>query len=408
MKKQIFETENKMQEWLSKELNQNDCFRDLISNAEKVEDSSSTSLVKNRILNSYKHCLESFGLITIIAENENISLKEGDTLKPDFLLYAPETESIVVVELKNLVSPSRQAGTEVSAYASEIKSYIPFISDGDIINVIVSSVWTALLRHYIFHEIFWLNRNIICLEPIEIDGEIKLQIKPASFLIDNNISLKLSHQHLGGYQICLYDYNLYKDRTNRTRLDSFVEQMKTAIAAMSSKGNSQKNHGFAFLWKDNWEVSLAPYSITVLNFAPFKSLERFFHDDDFKPNEITEKFIDIITDYGPEGHGNSLDEIYNNGEKFLGNFCEPRREGFTTWDNLKTVMISRGSLMSFHSWGIFSELFSDKLYKEYSKGNNQISFIDPNLGLQLIDELIDPKYEFIDLSNYNSDGNNIC
>lgn len=401
MTKQIFETEDKMQEWLSKELRQTDSFRDLISNADKFDYLSSTSLVANRILDSYKQCLASFGLVTIIAENENISLKDGDILKPDFLLYAPETESIVIVELKNLASPSRQAGTEVSAYASEIKSYIPFISDGDIANVIISPVWTTLLKHYVFHEIFWLNRNIICLEPIEVDGEIKLQIKSVSSLIDNNISLKLSNQHLGGYQICLYDNNLYKDRTNRTRLDPFIEQMKTAIAIMSSKGNSQKNHGFAFLWKDNWEVSLAPYSITILNFAAFKSLERLFHDDDFEPKEMTDRFINIIKEYAPEGHGNSLDEIYNSGERFLTDFCSPRREGFTTWDYLRETMIKRCSLISFHSWGIFSELFSEKLYQEYKQGNTSISSTDPALGLKLIDELIDPTYEFIDLSCYN-------
>nr|WP_315173163.1 hypothetical protein [uncultured Flavobacterium sp.] len=401
MTNQIFETEGKMQEWLSATLKTDDCFSNLIINKDYYDELEFESLVENKILKSYQHCLSSLELVTVISEDENISLKEGDILRPDFLLYAPETESIVIVELKNLVSPSRQVGTEVSAYASEIKSYIPFISDGDIINVIISPVWTTLIKHYVFHEIFWLQRNIICLEPCEINGKIHLKILDISSLIDDEISLKLSSEHLGGYQICLYDYNLYSDKKDRTRYDPYIEQMKTAIASMTSKGNAQKNHGFAFLWKDHRDLSLAPYSITILNFAPFNSLERLFHDENFEPNEMVERFINIVKEYSPEGHGNSLEQIFNTGEKFLVDFCNPRVEGFTTWNSLRDIMIQNSTLISFNSWGIFAELFSEKLYNEYKKGNKNISSTNPELGLQLINELVDPNYEFYNLSYYD-------
>jgi hypothetical protein len=399
MSKKIFEKEEKMQEWLSTTLKIDNCFRDLIINEDDFKELETTSLVETKILKSYQHCLSSLGLVSIISENENISLKEGDSLKPDLLLYAPETESIVIVELKNLATPSRQVGTEVSAYASEIKSYIPFISEGDIINVIISSVWTTLIKHYVFHEIFWLQRNIICLEPYVFDGKICLKIVDIASLIDNEVTLKLSSQHLGGYQICMYDYS----SKDRDRLDPFLEQMKTAMTAITSKGNSQKNHGFAFLWKDHWESSIAPYSITILNFAPFNSLERLLHNEDFKPNEMVERFFNIVKKYAPEGHGKSLDEISASGEKFLNDFCSPTTEGFTTWDSLKDSMINRSTLISFNSWGIFDELFSEKLYTEYKKGNTTINATDPHLGLQLIDELVDPNYEFYNLAYYDDE-----
>lgn len=401
MAKQIFESEDKMQEWLSSKLREDDCFLNLIVNHDDFDELEAESLVENKILKSYQHCLSSLGLVSIISENENISLKEGDSLKPDFLLYAPETESIVIFELKNLASPSRQVGTEVSAYASEIKSYIPFISDGDIINVIISSVWTTLIKHYVFHEIFWLQRNIICLEPCENEGQISLRILDVSSIIDSEVSLKLSSRHLGGYHICLYDYT---DKGNKDRLDPYIEQIKTAIKSMVSKGNSQKNHGFAFLWKDHWSLSIAPYIITILNFAPFNSLERLFHDENFKPNKMVERFVDIIQNYAPEGHGNSLDEIYSNGEKFLIDFCSPSPEGYTTWDSLKEFM-KKGELVSFNSWGVFDELFSEKLYSKYKNGNKTISSTDPQLGLELINELVDPNYQYVDLSYYNYDPN---
>lgn len=396
MPEKIFPSEDSMQKWFSQKLKTSNSLSNLVIGIDEFKNLKVNNLIGKKIFQTFLHCIQSFEILEIISENENISLKEGDILKPDFLLYAPETESIVIVELKNLASPARHAGTEISAYASEIKSYVPFISDGDVINIIVSSVWTTLLKHYVLHELFWLQRNIICLEPIKINDEIFLQIVDIQSLIDNQISLRLSERHLGGYQICLYDYS-------KSDLNVYIEQMKSAVSAMAAKGNSQKNHGFAFLWEDHWEESIAPFSITILNFAPFNSLERFLHDEDFVIDEITERFINIIKEYNPEGHGQSLEQITDAGEPFLKSFSSPRAEGFTTWKFLRDTMVSRATLQSFRAWGIFEELFLEKIQNEYETGDLSVSYDDPTLGLKLIDELVDDTYEFYDLAYYDYD-----
>lgn len=390
----MFDSENDMQAWLSGELKEKD-LGELIINIDEFEKKEAINLEERKVKESFTYCLKSLHLTSVISEDENISLKPGDTLRPDFLLYASETESIVIVELKNISGPTRQAGTEIHAYSSELKSYIPFISEGDIVNVIISTSWPVLLKHYVFHEIFWLQRNIICLEPIIENNEKKLVIKDISFLIDGTVPVKLCDRHLGGYQICLY-------KNGSGNMDSNIEQMKTSVLSMAVKGNTQRNHGFAILWKDLWINTMAPYSITVVNFAPFNSLERLFHAEDFEPNEITERIIkDIIIECAPEGHGQSLESIREHGSKFLQAFSSPRAEGFHTWDVLKKSFQERAKLISFHSWGIFDELFSDKLAKEYEKGNLNISASDPKLGLKTIEEMLNPNYQFINLSYYN-------
>ncbi len=403
MSKEFFDSEKEMQKWLSDEFSNEKQLTDLILNIEEFEKYKPDSLASKKIFQSFSHSLKSLYNTSVISEDENISFKKGDSLKPDFLLYALETESVVIVEIKNSGHATREGGTELGAYASEVKSYVPFISDGDIVNVIISPEWPTLIRHYIFHEIFWVQRNLICLEPIKSNGEIKLNILDINSIIEDNISLKIGYQHLGGYQLCLYDHNLYSEPNNRTKLDPHLEQMNTAISAMATKGNSQKNHGFAFLWKDNWGKSLAPYSITIINFSPFQSIERLFHDEDFEPNAITEKFIDILKDFDPNGHGESLITITQTGREFLEDFCAPRMEGFHTWDILKETMLSRSNLISFHSWGVFGELYSDKLLEKYKEGNFNLKSNDPELGIELLDELIDPNYEFINLAYYNYD-----
>lgn len=400
----MFDKEKDMQAWLSKELETAEGLSELI--AEFDDNTDGKSDAETKIINGYSHCYKSLHINEVISEDENISLKQGDILRPDFLLYAAETESVVVLELKNIANPTRQAGTELGAYASEIKSYLPFISDADIVNVVISREWPTLLRHYLFNEIFWLQRNILCLEPyIQGNETIKLRVLPPSKLVEDNVSLMLSERHLGGYQLCLYDDGLYTGGS-RERLDNHIEQMRTAIAAMAIKGNAQNNHGFAFLWKDYRSFSLAPYSITILNFAPFQSLERFLHGPNDEPcdvSEITDRFIKLVGEYNPIGHGQSLEQLVDYGERYLESICSPRAEGFMHWDDLKRFMMESSELLEFHAWGVFSELLADRIAKEYESGNHSIKLTDPQLGLTLIDEVIDPGYNFIDLTWYNYD-----
>jgi len=391
----MFKKEKDMQKWLRSRLDEIDGLSDLIIEYNE-ECTTDTSNSQRRLIESFNYCLKSLDINEVITDDENISLRKGDSLNPDFLLYAPETESIVVLELKNIANPTRQVGTELGAYSSEIKSHLPFMSDGDIVHVVISREWPTLLKHYIFHEIFWMQRNVLCLEPVETTNkDVMLRVLPSSSFLDEKIQLKLSENHLAGYQLCLYDNELYAGGS-RERLDSYLEQIKTSIRAMGVKGTVQNNHGFAFLWKDHRHASVAPYSITLLNLAPFKSLERFLHDGG-PLSKTTKRLFQLVQEHDPMGQGQSLYEITSYGFKFLEDICSPRIEGFHTWDVLQDCMLESSDLIEFHAWGVFLELYTDRLTLEYKNGNNTVSVNDPHLGLALINELIDENYNFIDI-----------
>lgn len=398
MKNQIFKNEASMQKWLRDKLESSKSLNDLIDDLESFKEYKPSGLCETKITNSFKYCLESLDIVEVITDNENISLNPEDSLKPDFLLYAPETQSIVIVELKNLSSPSRQAGTEVSAYANEVKTYIPFISDGDIINVIISPEWAVLLKHYVFHEIFWQQRNILCLQPKIKDDEVRLEIVDTHLIAEDFNNSKLGNEHLGGCNICLYDYDSHTNQRNLTRLDLYINQMKTAMAAMAAKANSQRNHGFAFLWKEKY-LTQAPYNITVVNFAPFQSFERHFHTDGFTPNKMGKKLIDIITNHQPEGHGKSLTAILEMCKDVLENICSPQPEGFLNWGKLKEKMPKGGDLISFHCWGTFEEIYTERLIHHYKTETDRIRYDDPGFGLEMLEELVDKNYAHIELSS---------
>ena len=393
-----------MQAWLSNELQSCDGLADLILNIDYIEDFQPTKTEESRIIKSFKSCVSALYINEVISENKNISLTKPDSLKPDFLLYSAESEGMVIIELKNFSGPTRDAGTELGAYACELRSYLPFLADGDLFKVIISPVWPVLLKHFIFHEIFWQQKNLICLQPVQTNTGVKLEIIDVTNLLAGDITLKISDQHITGYQLCLYDYGLYTKDADRERLNKHVPQMKAALSVMASEGNRLNGHGFAFLWKDDWDLSLAPYSISIFNMAPFQSIERFLHEVDSLDNlnEMQLKFIKLLQEQDPSGHGDSLNNITKAGRKFLSGFCNPLTEGFSNWAALQEIMLERAELLAFQGWGLFGNLFNERLIKAYSAGHINSSITCPELGLEVVNSLIDPNYEFINMQYFDA------
>ena len=59
-------------------------------------------------------------------------------------------------------------------------------------------------------------------------------------------------------------------------------------------------------------------------------------------------------------------------------------------------MLKKPDMIEFQSWGVFAELLSEKLAEKYIQGKYSIKLTDPQLGLELIGELVDDDYEFIE------------
>lgn len=398
----LFKSEDEMQKWLESQLKEIDGLSELFDHDDLSLNTESRDIIENKYYQSFEYCLRSLHITEAISANENIALEKPAILKPDMMLYAPETQSIVIVELKNDKGATRQAGTELSAYAAEVQNYLPFISDSDIVSVIISTEWPTLLKRHIMQEIFWHQRKLICLEPYKDGDAIRLKIKPYAELSVSTLDLALSGDHVGGYQLCLYDYGLYGENPDRSCLDQYQKEMKAAMAALAAKGNALGSHGFAFLWKDDWTMSLAPYSMTICNIAPFNRLDRFIFElegTDKKLSDMQERFIRIVTEHDPTGHGEALLETTKEAELFLNHFCTPRLEGFVTWPALKNVMQGRAEYISFVAWGVFGTLFFDKLRMKY-QSSEQVDVDSPEVGLELIEEMVRSDIPSIDLSYY--------
>ncbi len=393
MRKKVFCSETEMLQWLSRQFHKDTdmALADLILNiteygSEAVFDGLDWK--SRKIIESYKWCLESLYTNEVIAENENISLRKQETLKPDFLLFAPETSSLVCVELKNERNATRQAGTELGAYIGGIRSQLPFFSEGEIVFVIISTSWPTLLKHYIANEIIWLNRHIICLEPTIDDEENEgLRILDLSEIYSNKYDILIGEKHLGGYHIALYDY--------KHELYTKEKLLRNVLQLMANKGEGLHGHGFAFLWKNSVKQSSAPYIITIVDISSFSLIDNHTLDA-IHNSKMMEKYQYIIDEYNPHSQGQSIDSLYTFVRNIIKDICSPSIEHTITWDILVKEMDEQNeTIIAYVSWGIFREIFTEKLIKNVHLEDFDVEMDSPVIGFDSIYEIVDRNYELI-------------
>ncbi|KPN73638.1 hypothetical protein [Neisseria sp. 74A18] len=390
----IFQCEADMQDWLLKEIEKNNGdINSIISNYEEFCNLYQNTTLKSKVLNSFNNSIKSLFETEILSDNKNISFVDSDILKPDFVLFSYSTESLVLIELKNSSNATREAGTELGAYSYELSSYFPNIPKLDFVYVIISNNFPTLLLHHVRNMIFIQKLNVLCLRPIRVGGEIKLEILEYTNILDMEIFPDRIHRNrripassLQSFQICVYDDELQKGSNDFTRLDKYINILKTALNNMAIMGNNLNSNGFAILWKDNYE-SLAPYSVSVIYLPSYEQMRL----QDEKNVEIFRNLNKLFDEYTPV-FGNSIKYIAKEVKtmmRFEEN-CSVDYEGFMdfrTW--LKTNPF-RCCYLSFVSWG---ELFRDyhmQIFHEISNENEEYFNGDhADVAYKFIDYCID-------------------
>lgn len=143
----MFNKESDMQEWLDTEIVKNSSLSHIITSPpNKDETLYSSQKEYKKIYDSFDKSYDSLHVVKKITADENISSNRQEILRPDFILKLTENESIGIVELKNTRSASRQTGTELSAYHTQLKQHHPNLSKSDVIYIIISTDWSTLLK----------------------------------------------------------------------------------------------------------------------------------------------------------------------------------------------------------------------------------------------------------------------
>lgn len=255
----MFATESLMQSWMKDAINNEGSLRRIIL---PIDYPLTCSAKESAILKSYQDAINALIDPIIIIENQNVSHKKGCVLRPDFILMSRESGCFFVVELKNNIAATRQTGTEVGAYSASIQETYPGMAGGNIITVIVSTEWPALLLSSALHEIVYEMSCCLLLRPVIVDGEIKLSTIPPADLILQQSHLdrakSISGCHLDATPKWRYNPCLKKEI-------KYIDRYRNMMHSVQMEGRKQKSHGFAFLWHRGDETEGATVSYAILS-----------------------------------------------------------------------------------------------------------------------------------------------
>ncbi|WMD19660.1 hypothetical protein RAS12_24035 [Achromobacter seleniivolatilans] len=379
----IFAKERDMQDWLVERLRRdNQGFGELIINPDYLTTVEPTTHADTRFLESYRRAMDALDAVEVLVVNQNIATDERDKLQPDLVLYDQYKGAIVVVELKNRRAATREAGTELGAYAAAVRTYVPFIAAADVVSVIISSEWPTLLRRFVFNEIVWFGRTVICLEPaLGPDEAVSLSIKKIDAFTGRNATKAISASDLTGHILSLKPPQAGFPRTH-------VAQMRLAGMAMTRRGISLGSNGFAFLWKTN--NTDAPYSFTLVDVSPMRDL---FHLCDSAPphkgiNAFHLALIKTKNMWGTPDLSRSLTEIREHAKSFLKSCCHTHLEGAMNWqDLLEDMLDNRTRFIGFYAWGVFGDAYHLKLAEKAARSGSTVHD-SVEVGWETISELV--------------------
>ncbi len=389
-----FPSEREMQAWFESALEEVDGLLDLIRGHEGLDNLETSNPVAQRIQAGYLHCLKALTITESISFDKNVSIDGASVLRPDAVLYSLEAEALVIVELKNRKQPTRESGTELGAYAAALRGFLPTLPDADIMFAVISTEWPTLLRYYISNEVFWAGRNVLCLQPQVDDGEIYLQILPPDTFAHKATDAHICDQHLGGLHLSLEDYSSQAP----DRLEAHLPNMKQAMQIMAATGQAMKGHGFCVLTALRHQQAVAPYVITVVQFAPFRMIERLLRTK-MRNKTFFKQLAKIVCEYDPTGQSAAFMRIVQSGSVFLKGCSKPTMEGFFDWKDLQHGLDLDRNCRYFQGWGIFAERYAEAMAHESQCGPLDSDQLNPKIGLEIIRSTCDPNYEFIDMTH---------
>lgn len=199
---------------------------------------------------------------------KNISLDYKEKLYPDIILYNYENSKYFILELKRSSKAEREAVTELLGYRLELKNHLPFINNGDIPLIIVSTEFNILLLHSVASLILD-NIPILCLKPI-ISDDIFIGFDIVDISAWSNIGVEsLNSQSFEGRTICLYG----KD-DNEINKDVIYDDLNIAVDILKNDANRIGSHGFCVIWENYGAKGISSqtatdYFISVFTINPY-------------------------------------------------------------------------------------------------------------------------------------------
>jgi hypothetical protein len=234
--------------------------------------------VRETLLHAAQAVLDKLTSAKLVTANQNISCFPDDELKPDLVLMDRDQGSFVVIELKKSHQTSRQAITELVAYAQAIEHLYP---GAHVAMVLVSPDWRPLLDYAVVSQVTAGRRQLLALEIASSDEtQFSLQVRVDALTRDMGKRVFPS-KSLPAETVT------FERRAARKRKECPVEATN-ALTSVARDGDRSGGTGFALLCRSE-SCDGYQWHLTVMALDPFRLLMDV--DDEVRWNNPIAAFV---------------------------------------------------------------------------------------------------------------------
>lgn len=381
---------------------------EVISNIENEEEGipyySLDFLIEKKILKSAKYVFDNLYLVDLVVADKNISIQKGEQLYPDLLLFNPETNTFIIVEIKRSILAEREAITELLAYEHELQNLFPFMSKLEVCFVLIAADFKPLLEHSIYSLALWQNRKIL---PLKIDGlesnnwddwNLSIHIPDSWSLL--SLGNFISHQ-ISTVNFVLYDKDAYNHNINIKEKEDNIEILYRGLELIIKEGEKHNSNGFVLLSRLT-HSPLANWNITIGVINPYSFLELLEYESKIK--DYLKDNYDIFS-----LQTKCTTDLVVNAKKYLKVFYNPEFETFSTWETCRRELENISMPIKIDFFGEIDNIINDfvlneKVRKYYypELNQNNIDWKVPLVGLNLLDNLFADNIFYDGVFNYFS------
>lgn len=293
------------------------------------------------------NALKSIQTLQVLTSDKNVSTQSKQTLRPDLVCINPESQQIVIFEIKKSTQTERQALTELIAYEHEIKNTLPFLSTYDMTFVLVSTEWSVLLEHAAGSAIAWSNKNVLCLKLNPADSEFKYNIhKPDSWNITGDAFFPPE---------CVASFTLSFE-ADATLQESEIEyRLDLMMGFFAREADRLGLHGFGLVTKDLGPYVERGYQIVFCAASPLAFFNSMLNSGQISANDghLVKQIADHKNYHGIESGVSSLENLIDKVViPRLDKFSNIEFGGYVPWVVTRNQIKARGLPTFVEFWGL--------------------------------------------------------
>lgn len=350
--------------------------------------------IRRKYASATDNTLRSIENLEVLTSDNNVSTHSSQVLRPDLVCINPESQQIIIFEIKKSTQTERQALTELLAYEHEIKNLLPFLSSYDLTFVLVSTEWSVLLEHAAGSAISWSNKNLLCLKAKTDASKLTFNIHTLnSWSITGNAFFP--PESVTSFTVSFKANPSMEESEIAYRLDLL-------LGFFAREADRIGLHGFAITTTDMGPYNEKGYQIVFCAVNPLAFFDNMLSSGQITVHDghLVRQIESYKVKHGAESGISSLDNLITKIVKpRLDIFDNVEFGGYFAWDITRHQLKDRGLPTFVEFWGLPGDYARDYINNPAVQNARPALFTPgmtdwrhPTTGLWLIRNLFEPTF----------------